>query len=179
VHVPFFAVFSGIFARREIQFCPPARACAECRERAGSFVFRETGKEIAMKQTYSGGCHCGAVRFEADVDFSQGTVKCNCTICQKARFWLVAVSAGEFRLLKGEDALSEYRFGASRIQHLFCKHCGIKSFGRIDMPNGGMVAVSVTALENIPDADLAALPVVFVDGRSDNFQAPPTQTAHL
>src|SRR6476660_6540002 len=115
-----------------------------------------------MKQTYSGGCHCGAVRYEADVDFSKGTVKCNCSICQKGRFWLVAVSGDDFRLLKGEDALTEYRFGANRIQHLFCRHCGIKSFGRIEMPNGRMVAVSVASLENVPDAELAALPVVFV-----------------
>jgi hypothetical protein len=136
-------------------------------------------KESAMKKTYCGGCHCGAVRYEADVDFSKGTVKCNCSICQKARFWLVAVGGDEFRLLQGADALTEYRFGANRIQHLFCKHCGIKSFGRVDMPNGRMVAISVASLENIPDADLAALPVAFVDGRNDNFQAAPAQTGHL
>ena len=128
-----------------------------------------------MKQTYSGGCHCGAVRYEADVDFSKGTLKCNCSICRKGRAWLVAVSGPEFRLLQGADALSEYQFGGKRIHHLFCKHCGIKSFAR----GGQFVAVSVSCLDDVPDADLTGLPVTFIDGRNDNFQGPPSQTGHL
>jgi hypothetical protein len=133
-----------------------------------------------MKQTYFGGCHCGAVRFEADIDLSQGTVKCNCSICRKARAWLAAISADNFRLLSGADALSEYQFGAQRIRHPFCKHCGIKSFGRLTMPDGQqMVAVLVSCLENVADADLAAVPVVYVNGRDDDFQSPPAETRFL
>jgi hypothetical protein len=133
-----------------------------------------------MKQTYTGGCHCGAVRYEADVDLSKGTLKCNCSICAKARAWLAAVAAGDFRLLRGADALSEYQFGANRIHHLFCSHCGIKSFARGDGPEGKQfVAVVVNCLDNVPDAQLAALPIMYVDGRNDNFQAAPAQTGHL
>ena len=132
-----------------------------------------------MKQTYTGGCHCGAVRFEADIDFSQGTLKCNCSICQKARAWLVAVGGNDFRLQKGADALSEYQFGPKRIHHMFCKHCGLKSFGRAETPNGQFVAVLVSCLDNVPDAELASLPVTYVDGRNDHFQSAPAETRHL
>ena len=31
---------------------------------------------------------------------------------------------------KGQEALSDYQFGRKNIHHLFCKHCGVKSFGR-------------------------------------------------
>jgi hypothetical protein len=133
-----------------------------------------------MKQTYTGGCHCGAVRYEADVDLSKGTLKCNCSICSKSRAWLVAVDGGDFRLQRGADALSEYQFGAHRIHHLFCSHCGVKSFARGNGPEGKQfVAIVVSCLDDVPDAQLATLPIMYVDGRSDNFQAAPAQTSHL
>jgi hypothetical protein len=133
-----------------------------------------------MKTTYSGGCHCGAVRYEVEADLSQGTVRCNCSICSKARAWLAAVDPADFRLLRGADALSEYQFGAKNIHHLFCKHCGIKSFARVDMPDGkDFAVVVVSCLDGVSDAELAALPVMYLDGRNDNFAAAPAETRHL
>jgi hypothetical protein len=38
------------------------------------------------------------------------------------------VPADRFKLLKGQDELSEYRFNSGTARHLFCVHCGIKSF---------------------------------------------------
>jgi hypothetical protein len=132
-----------------------------------------------MKQTYSGGCHCGAVRYEVDVDLSQGTVKCNCSICRKARMWLAAVPPADFRLRSGAEALSEYQFGAERIHHLFCKHCGIKSFGRVEPPDGNeFIAIAVSCLD-VPDSELASLPVMYVNGRDDDFGSTPGVTGHL
>jgi hypothetical protein len=37
----------------------------------------------------------------------------------------------------------------------------------------------VSSLENVPDAELAALPVMYVDGRNDDFQSPPAETRYL
>ena len=134
-----------------------------------------------MKQTYTGGCHCGAVRYEADMDLSQGTLKCNCSICRKTRAWLVGIGADDFRLLNGQEALSDYQFGSKNIHHLFCKHCGVKSFGRAAAGPGGkpFVAVLLSTVDDISDADLAATPVIFIDGRNNNFAAAPDETRYL
>lgn len=132
-----------------------------------------------MKKTYTGGCHCGAVRYEVDADLSQGTIKCNCSICSKSRAWLIGVSKGDLRVLQGADSLTDYRFNTQRIDHRFCSRCGIKCFGQAAAEGGDFVAVMVNTLDGVADADLAALPVMYVDGRHDNFKAPPQETRHL
>lgn len=134
-----------------------------------------------MKETYHGSCHCGAVRFEADIDLAEGTLKCNCSICSKTRNWLAAVPGRAFRLLSGESELTEYRFGARRIRHLFCKHCGVRPFGWSETPEPGgrFYAVNVACLDDVDVETLIAAPITYIDGRNDNWQSPPVETRHL
>jgi hypothetical protein len=78
--------------------------------------------------THRGGCHCGAVAFEVEAP-SQVTVReCNCSICRMTGFLHLIVPRSRFRLLRGAEALTEYRFNTGTARHLFCRHCGVKSF---------------------------------------------------
>jgi len=76
-----------------------------------------------------GGCHCGAVRFEAEVaDPPVPALDCNCSICSMTGFLHIIVPHDQFELLSGRDALVGYRFGTGAAEHLFCGRCGVKSF---------------------------------------------------
>ncbi len=76
-----------------------------------------------------GGCHCGAVRFSAELpDPPVPALDCNCSVCTMTGYLHVFVPHGDFKLLSGADILSSYRFGTGAAEHLFCSRCGIKSF---------------------------------------------------
>ena len=80
-------------------------------------------------QTFQGACHCGAVRFQIETDFPELTM-CDCSICKKKNALMVKVHESKFKLLAGEDALTEYQFHTKTASHYFCKICGIYPFHR-------------------------------------------------
>lgn len=128
---------------------------------------------------YRGTCHCGAVRFEVELDLAQPSYRCNCSICRRTRFWAAVARPAQFRLLTGQDALTEYRFHTRHNQHFFCRHCGVRAFGiGNDTPVGPMVGVNLGCLEDLTDEALARIPVTRVDGLHD-LPTPPEHGDYL
>ena len=78
--------------------------------------------------THRGRCHCGAVAFEVEAPARLTVSDCNCSICRMSGHQHLIVPRARFRLLKGADSLIEYRFNSGVARHLFCRHCGVKSF---------------------------------------------------
>lgn len=113
---------------------------------------------------HAGGCHCGKVRFEVEVDLEQSVIACNCSMCGRSGTLLTFVPAAKFTLESGEEQLTDYLFNRHAIHHLFCKVCGIKSFARGQNPDGSpMVAVNARCLDGV---EVSALKVRNYDGRS-------------
>jgi hypothetical protein len=109
-----------------------------------------------------GGCHCKAVRFEADVAAEVELLDCNCSICSMTGFRHLIVPHRDFRLLSGKDGLTSYRFGTGAANHLFCARCGIKSFYQ---PRSHPSAWSVN-LNCLDDPSLLSVSVRQFDGRN-------------
>ena len=103
---------------------------------------------------HSGGCQCGRVRYEVELDLSKPVISCNCSMCGRAGTLLMFVPADRFTLRSGEDALTDYQFNKHVIHHLFCRVCGIKSFARGAGRDGKeQIAVNTRCLDGVdPDA---------------------------
>jgi hypothetical protein len=77
---------------------------------------------------HTGGCHCGRVRFEVMAPAQIEVGDCNCSMCGKTGYLHLVVQKNQFKLVSGEDALTNYQFNTKAAKHFFCSHCGIKSF---------------------------------------------------
>jgi hypothetical protein len=131
-------------------------------------------------RTYVGSCHCGAVRYEAELDLEATTYKCNCSICTKTRLWCAFVAPDAFRLLTGQDAIVDYQIGTDGAHHFFCRTCGVRPFGSFEDESAGtLYTVRLNTLDDVDDSQLCAAPIVVLDGRNDEYESSPTHTAHL
>jgi len=76
--------------------------------------------------TLNGSCHCGSVRFTAELPFGLASARrCTCSICRMRGAVAVTSTPEGFRVTKGEDRLATYRFNTKSAEHHFCTVCGI------------------------------------------------------
>jgi hypothetical protein len=116
------------------------------------------------EKTYSGGCHCGRVQFQATMALGP-VISCNCSICSKRGSLLSAVSPDAFTYTKGSDAdLTVYQFNKHVINHMFCPTCGILPFAKGTGRDGKpMMMINVRSLDGV---DFDTLEIMKYDGRS-------------
>ena len=110
----------------------------------------------------AGGCHCGAVRFEAALPDVVEAQSCNCSICARTGFVHVIVPESRFRLLSGQSQLTEYTFNTGVAKHHFCPVCGVASF-YIPRSDPDRIDVNLRCVDGV---ELAGLPLVLFDGRN-------------
>lgn len=134
------------------------------------------------KKTYHGSCHCGSLRFEADLDLSEGTGKCNCSYCWKVRNWSIGIKPDAFRLLSGKENAREYGFREGSVNHhVFCNRCGVRvyGYGYVEQIGGDYVSVVLSTLDDLSPAELLAAPVRHMNGRDDDWFHVPAEIRHL
>ena len=116
----------------------------------------------------SGGCHCGAVRFEVRLPAKVVAQACNCSICAKTGFVHIIVPESRFRLNQGGDRLTTYMFNTGVARHLFCSACGVKSFYR---PRSNPDGWSINA-NCLDGADSLDIEIEAFDGQNWEANAP-------
>ena len=124
------------------------------------------------EQKITGGCHCGKVRIEANLDLSQGSGRCNCSIC--------AMTGFRHLIVPHEADLSSYEWGGKISKRMFCRHCGVHVFGRgyLEEVGGDFCSVNVAALDVDP-AVLDKLPIRYFDGLHNKWESTPEHTGYL
>ena len=113
-----------------------------------------------MTQTVDGTCHCGAVRFEADLAAGYTTIRrCTCSLCRRRGAVAVSAALGGVRVTEGADKLTSYRFNTGTAEHFFCSICGIYTHHQ-RRSNPNEFGVSVACLEGVSPFDFPVVPVL-------------------
>jgi len=125
-------------------------------------------------KTHTGSCHCGAVRFQAELDLGAPANRCNCTFCMKTQVANVVIKPSAFKLLAGADDLVDYQKEGHPNHMPFCRHCGthVFGYGNVEELGGDFYAVNVNCLD---DADPVTLGYIYWDGRHNNWASGPRQ----
>ena len=99
----------------------------------------------------TGGCLCGAVRFEVSEPFVSSNY-CHCTRCQRRTGTAASVNArakpGTFRVTEGQDHIRSWQ-PPEGAEKFFCGNCGSALFSRSG-PGGENYGVRLGTLDADP-----------------------------
>ncbi len=109
--------------------------------------------------SHSGSCHCGKVRFTADMDDPKaGLYRCNCSLCRKKGIVMKAVADSAFRVTDGQGALSLYQWNKNIAEHYFCSICGVYTHHR-RRRDPTQISVNIECVQGLemPDSKIIGL----------------------
>ena len=133
--------------------------------------------EAAKTRSYTGSCHCGAVRFRFRSEPITSGLRCNCSMCMRKGTIMSdrPVLPEDVEELVGLATLGVYQWGDKDVYHYFCKTCGICPFhAGVDRERAGTMLLHGPSLPGfyrmnlgcVHDLDALALAISVVDGRS-------------
>ena len=116
-----------------------------------------------------GQCHCGQVRFQVELGDGLNSIRrCTCSYCRMRGAVAVSAALDGIRFIRGEDALTRYRFNTGAAQHFFCSRCGIYTHHQ-RRSNPAQYGVNVACLDGVSPFDFPEVPVMDgVQHPSDN-----------
>ena len=118
------------------------------------------------KKLFQGSCHCGKIKFKANIDLTNGSSKCNCTFCRKNSYWSIRVKPEDFELIEGQDSSTKYSNNPQIGYYVFCNHCGSMPFGMSEKSEWTEEGVSIKAssLDDISTEELNSMSIKYLNG---------------
>jgi len=117
-------------------------ACAAARFAAISpATSRRAARLPSGPHIHRGGCDCGAVRYELELDpFPSDFAALASELTVRAR---------AFRLLCGEESLSGHELVSPHVHHFYCELCGVCAFSRrnVEQESAAFYAVDLRCLD--------------------------------
>lgn len=124
----FFSIYSGIFLAYS------------------KYKLSKSSEEVE----YHGSCHCKEVTFSVRSSRHLIVWNCDCSICLMKKNWHFIVPEKNFKLLTGQDSLTQYTFNTKVAKHMFCKVCGVQAFYRPrSNPDGYAVTLACINSDNV------------------------------
>ena len=100
-------------------------------------------------------CHCGEV--EAEVKLSEKgfekLLRCNCSICKRKGYIMTPISPENFKLIKGKEILTLYKYHTKVANHYFCSKCGIHTHTN-PRSNPKIYMINIACMDNIKPFEL-------------------------
>ncbi len=103
-------------------------------------------------ERYSGGCHCGGVRYVFSTPFppEQWSVRrCTCSYC--TRFGAAYTSGPDSRLevtVQDPSLATDYEFGTKTAKFFRCNRCGVMIFARSRIEGSDYAVLNVNTLDD-------------------------------
>ncbi len=123
-----------------------------------------TSHGVASETSLNGQCHCGAVRFTAELTDGLATARrCDCSLCRMRGAVALSAALDGFTITQGAGNLTLYQFNTRVAEHYFCKVCGIYTHHK-RRSNPNEFGVNIACLEGQSPFDLPE--VVVNDGQN-------------
>ncbi len=103
-------------------------------------------------------CHCGIVEAEINIEKIVKVLRCNCSICKRKGAIMSMVKNEDFRIIKGKEMLSVYKFHTKVANHYFCKNCGIYTHHN-PRSNPSMTGFNLGCIDDINIYELKNVPI--------------------
>lgn len=100
---------------------------------------------------YQGRCHCGNIEltFETATPPDQVRVReCDCSFCRKHGARSIADPAATVSIrIRGDDAVTRYRFGLKTADFLVCRECGVYAAAVLEAGGERFATTNLNILE--------------------------------